>query len=103
MGGGAYNATVVVGLRVRRREAEEEVGARKPETEPPLLGFGSAVSNSGRGRWWEVVGRFVEATAVIWRRVRTREVGEGVGGRKPGTELPWLGFGPAVSNSGVLW
>ena len=46
-GGGPYDATTVVGLRVCRHEAEEGVGARKPETELPLLGFGSGVSNGG--------------------------------------------------------
>ena len=29
-----------------------KVGAGKPEIEPLPLGFGSAVSNGGRERWW---------------------------------------------------
>ena len=51
-GGGSYDATAVVGLHICRCKAEEKVGARKPEIDPPLLGFVSAVSNSSRGRWW---------------------------------------------------
>jgi len=46
-GGGQYDPTAVVGLRVHRREAEEGVGAQKSETELPLLGFGSGMSNGG--------------------------------------------------------
>ena len=59
-GRGSYDAIVVVGLCVHRHKAEEKIGARKLTIEPLLLGFGSAVSNGSRGRWWEVVGWFVE-------------------------------------------
>jgi hypothetical protein len=76
-GGSVYNATAVVGLRICRYEVEEGFGAQKPEMEPLLLSFGSAMSNGGRVRWWEVVGRFVEATAVMWPRIRKHKVGWG--------------------------
>ena len=55
------------------------------------------------------MGRFVETTAVMWPRVRKREAGEGVGGRKPKTEPRWLCFGSTVRNGGggrwreVVW
>ena len=37
----------VVGLDVHKHEQERGVRCQKPETEPALLGFGSAMSNSG--------------------------------------------------------
>jgi hypothetical protein len=73
---------------------------QKPETEPPWLGFGSAVSTAveGSGGWWG--GGSHDATAGVGRRVLKREAGEGVWGRIPETEPPWLGFRSAVTNSG---
>jgi hypothetical protein len=55
--------------------------------------------------WWEVVAWPVQGNgsrgAVCLRR---RKAGGGVGCQKPKTELPWLGFGSAVSNSvGERW
>ena len=51
VGGGLYDVTAVVGLHIHRHKAEEKVGAGKPEIKLPLLGFMSAMSDSGRGGW----------------------------------------------------
>jgi hypothetical protein len=53
--GGAYEATVVVGRCVRKREVVWGGGSKKTETELLCLGFGLHL---GRTRWRAVLRRF---------------------------------------------
>ena len=85
-GGGRWRdevdeVVVVVGLRVRKREAREEAGAKSHETERDGSISGApcptAVEGNG-GRW---CGCAVEVVVVVGLCVRKREAGGGAGGR----------------------
>jgi hypothetical protein len=96
----------VTGRRIRKREAEEGVWGRKPETKPSWLGFGSAVSNGSARWWWVVVGWRVQGDRGR-RAARSQTRGGGVGWRvKTRNRARRLGFGPHLGTErrrGVLW
>jgi hypothetical protein len=81
-----YNVTVVVGQLVQKRERGRGVWDKNVK-----LGGSGSISGTlgqtevdgGRMRWW---GGSYDVTAVTRRRVRKRNEGKGVGGRKLKTE-----------------
>ena len=93
-------AVVVVGLRVRKREAREEAGAKSHETERDGSISGApcptAVEGDG-GRW---CGCAVEVVVVVGLCVRTCKAGGGTGGQIPQIRAQRLNWGCAVSNGG---